>query len=140
MSKVQLFITKANGILEEMEYIKLESPKYRKEIQEKLVKVFSETYGENRVAEHDCVKDNGFALVPATLLTKGGTEYLALLNICVQDSGELYDVHIFHPKIGIVSQNDFEQKLDKEEYESMFPYKYKPLITIVGDSDTGSYY
>ncbi|MCU7666788.1 hypothetical protein [Bacillus thuringiensis] len=140
MSKIQLFITRANEILEEMEYSKLGSLKYRKEIQDKLVKAFSETYGEKRVAEHDCVEDNGFALVPATLLTKGGTEYLAFLKICVQDSGVLYDTDIFHPQKGIVSQNDFEQKLDKEEYESMFPYKYKPLICIVGDIHTGSYY
>lgn len=77
--------------------------------------------------------DNGFAIVPSLVKVAGGNVYLALLDICVQDSGEHYGTQFFFSKYGVVRQDELKKRLSKEECTAIFPYKYRPLVEIEDD-------
>lgn len=92
-------------------------------------------YGKDFVTSEDCVEDEGFATIPALVKDSEGREYVGLIDICVQDSGEHYGTSIFT----VEGVKDQKETVEFNRFVS-FPYNYRPLVSIAGDIHTGAYY
>lgn len=133
MSKISLFLAKVNNYPGNINWKEIMDKDYQKELTEKLVSMFEEVYGTTLLTWRECEDDEGFAEIPGTILAKDGKEYVALLSINVEDSGEHYGTTLFHPKYGFLDQENFSEKLSKEDIENIIPYKYRLLATLPRD-------
>lgn len=132
MSKIQKYCTEINKVdLRD---------KTNQQIADTLKDKFVEVYGQDFVDRGMCRKDKGFAIVPAWIKTDNEKKIIGLLHVCVQDSGEHYGTQFYFDKLGWVDQQEIRDHFSKEEIKKLFPYNYRPLIEIVGDIHTGSYF
>lgn len=127
-------------VFSKIDWGRIEEADYQDEIAEKFVKCFEEVYGKRFVDIKDCVEDNGYVMVPAFVRTSAGKRYLALLDIDVSSSGEHWGTQVLFKKYYVVNQDNFEKVLSKKDFKTIFPYKYRPLITVVGDIHTDCYF
>ncbi len=137
--KIVQFVKKVNDIEKDVQWDKIEQKQYQGKLADQFVQCFAEVYGKKCVERRDCEEDGGSAYIPALLKAANGKIYLALLGICVRDSGEHYSTTIFLKK-GAIEQADFKNRLTKAAINSIFPYKYKPLVEIVGDIHQDQYF
>lgn len=74
------------------------------------------------------------AYIPGTLLGVGGKKFVAVFFIEIRDGGKNYGAIVFHPKYGLIQEDDFEEILLEEEYKDIFPYKYRLAVKLINDS------
>lgn len=116
------------------------SGKIISDIAEMIKEVFVEVYGHAWVDEKSCIEDNGFAYVPVWIHNRKKDEYFGLLDVCLKEEGAPYELLLLHSKHGWIKQKHFKKKLSSKEFDRFFPYKYKPLIKIVGDAHVDNYF
>ncbi len=74
------------------------------------------------------------AYIPGTLLNADNEKFIAVFFIGVRNGGINYRAIIFHPKYGLVDEDDFQDVLSEEEYLSMIHYKYRLCVKLLNDS------
>lgn len=139
-SKMNAYLDQLNEALRNADWNSVEDPAYQKELEAKMVETFEKIYGGRRVTAEMCQADAGMVSVPAYVRFRNGRVVLALLVICVQDQGEHWDTTVFLNNYGPVHQDDFGLVLPPEIRNGIFPYKYRPLVTVVGDIHTQNYF
>jgi len=135
MNKDKQYVKKVEGILNKVNFEELNQEPKKELLKNEFHKAFLEIYRKESIEASDCVKNEGFAFIPALIKDSECREYVGLLDVCVQDSGELYGVTVVTTD-GVKTQNesgDFNNFIT-------FPYQYKPLIEIIGDIHTSAYY
>lgn len=135
MKNSELYISEINDILGGVKFSELESQQKKDLLQNLIHEAFISVYEKDFINVEDCEEDEGFATVPALIRDAEGREYVGLIDVCVQDSGEHYGTTVFTIE-GVKTQGEENGFSD---YVA-FPYKYKPLVKIVGDIHTSAYY
>lgn len=104
-------------------------------------KTFKKVYGKMTISASD-VESEGFALIPGKIKSKDGTEYVALIDTNVKDSGEHYGGLFIHPQKGFIAldKKEMEQKLSQKEIENLTPYRYHLFVDVIGDIHTNFQY
>jgi hypothetical protein len=135
MSKINQYIDFINEELNNgIDVAMLETEDVIDKLKLKLVELFKKVYETDSISWSDCDEDDGFALVPALIETYEKKQYIALIDVSVQDSGEHYDTIFFTHK-GLIHQ----EELKENGILDVVPYRYKPLIEILGDIHSEQY-
>ena len=128
-SKVKKYIQKVNALAKQFAFDKATELETQKQQLVQIHTAFVEIYGSSQVSSSDCSGDDGFATVPGVIVGADGSVFVALLDICVMDSGEHYGTTIICEK-GFVEQAD---ETSKQIFKPLFPYTYYPAVEIIGD-------
>jgi hypothetical protein len=113
---------------------KIEDDDMIEEVGKELVEKFKQVYGDYSVSDADCEDDEGFAIVPVIIQTSQNKRYLGLVDVSLKDSGEHYDT-IFFTNKGLFHQ----EELSEQDKKLIIPYRYRPLVEIVGDIHSEQY-
>lgn len=133
INKSNRYIQEVYEILNEIEFSKLDTSTARKELQEELYAAFITQYGKDFIEEGDEGTEN-VVTIPALIKDCKEREYVGLIDISIRESGEHWGTTIFTTE-GVKHQ-------EKEDFSHFitYPYKYRPLVEIIGDIHTGAYY
>lgn len=132
MNKEDVFLQKINKInTQGIGFRSLWQKDYRELVWELYVRAFTQTYGTNINKVSDLYRDEyKITYIPARFFSKEcEDEFIGVVDFSVYDGKNEFNMwHILHPEYGVISMEDYHNRLPEEEVSIFDSVHYKLLI------------